>query len=312
MAFTTNSVRHLYVANNAYGSTNPGSIKSVVKSGDGKDVYFITVNALGEQVKSDIIPIANIRSIKSLAVKPKVLRKDEISFAVPVPGQTYTIRFLLRSWGSGSAEDQYFKYVGSYKAKAGDTAEALVNAMIVNATKNFAREPIPMFKFTKSGTGASAKLVVEEVETPWVLGKQQGRALDYSIQFVKINTTAGEVYDWGTVTSVAKAYPGLGTNKLARDMEYFYMGERGDIYRNTGWPFTIDTQYLCTNTDQYSIIDIAYFSTEPHNGGAVQSEKQITILCNAGAAGKTVTLHNAITGALATATGLTIVDLVNA
>ena len=93
-------------------------------------------------------------------------------------------------------------------------------------------------------------------------------------------------------------------------MEYFYLGERGDIYRNVGWPYTFDTTYLCTNTDQYSIIDIAYYSVEPHNGGAVQSEKEMTILCNAGSAGTTLTLHNAIGAALETATGIDVPTLV--
>lgn len=310
MAFSTNSVRHLYVANNAYGSTSAGSIKSVVKTADGAYAYFITVNASGQEIKSDLIPIKNIRSIKSLAYKAKALRKDSITFDAPVAGQVYTIRLLIRGWGSLSAEDQYFKYVGSYKAKVGDDAEDVVDAMIASAAKSFSREPIKLFTFTKTGTGASAALVVEEVGMPWVLGKQQSRPLDYSIQFAKIVDANGENSEWGTVASVTKPYPGLGTNKLAREMEYFYLGERGDIYRNVGWPYTFDTTYLCTNTDQYSIIDIAYYSVEPHNGGAVQSEKEMTILCNAGSAGTTLTLHNAIGAALETATGIDVPTLV--
>ena len=185
--FSNSSVRHLYVANgfNAGAtSANHGFFKSAVKTVD-NELFLTYVNAIGQTVKTDNIPIANIRSVTSKAYKPKQLRKDSIAFAAPVSGQTYTIRFLIRNWGSGSAEDQYFKHVGSYKAKAGDDAEDLVDAMIVNATKNFAREPLPLFKFTKSGTGATAKLIVEEVQAPFVVGKQQGRGLNYDIQFVK-------------------------------------------------------------------------------------------------------------------------------
>ena len=280
--FSNSSVRHLYVANgfNAGAtSANHGFFKSAVKTVD-NELFLTYVNAIGQTVKTDNIPIANIRSVTSKAYKPKQLRKDSIAFAAPVSGQTYTIRFLIRNWGSGSAEDQYFKHVGSYKAKAGDDAEDLVDAMIVNATKNFAREPLPLFKFTKSGTGATAKLIVEEVQAPFVVGKQQGRGLNYDIQFVKATDAGGaETVTWGTVTSVTKQYEGLGTNSLAKDMEYFYLGNRGDVYRNVGYPYTFDTKYLVDSVANYSTIDIAYFKTEPHNGGAVKSECVLTILC---------------------------------
>ena len=62
-------------------------------------------------------------------------------------------------------------------------------------------------------------------------------------------------------------------------MEYFYLGNRGDVYRNVGYPYTFDTKYLVDSVANYSTIDIAYFKTEPHNGGAVKSECVLTILC---------------------------------
>lgn len=310
MAFTTNSVRQLYIANGFSSSaTTPGYFKTAVKTSQ-NELYLTYINTESKEVKTPSIPIANIRYVKSTAYVPKCLRKDAITFDVPIVGQTYTIRFLIRSWGSGSAEDQYFKHVGSYKAKTNDTAEDIVDAMITNATANFAREPLSLFTFTKEGSGATTKLIVTEVQTPWVLGKSQGRGLDYSIQFVKINNSGVEDYEWGTVTSMFKANPGVGTNHLAKDMEYFYLGERGDIYRNVGYPFTFDTQYLADATANYSTIDIAYFKTEPHNGGAVQSECMVTILCAETAVGTTMyAVQIALAGAVNTATGATTIPL---
>ena len=279
--FSNNSVRHLYVANgfNAGAtSANLGFFKTAVKTVD-NELYLTYINALGKETKTDSIPIANIRSVTSKAYAPKCLRKDAITFDAPIAGQTYTIRFLIRQWGSGSAEDQYFKHVGSYKAKTGDDAEDIVDAMIVNATKNFAREPLALFTFTKEGAGATTKLIVTEVQTPFVVGKSQGRGLNYEIQFVKINNAGDEDVEWGTVTNIFKQYEGLGTNQLAKDMEYFYLGNRGDIYRNVGYPYTFDTTYLADASANYSTIDIAYFKTEPHNGGAVKSECVLSILC---------------------------------
>jgi hypothetical protein len=300
--FSNNSVRHLYVANGysagaAATLANAGLFTGAVKTAD-NDLYLTYVNVLGQAQKTDSIPVANIRSVKSTPYSPKVLRKDEITFDAPIPGQTYTIRFLIRQWGSGSAEDQYFKHVGSYKAKTGDDAEDLVDAMIVNATKNFAREPLPLFTFTKQGTGATASLIVSEVATPWVIGKSQGRGLNYSIQFVKINNSGEEDVEWGTVTNIFKQYEGVGTNKIAKDMEYFYLGNRGDVYRQVGYPYTFDTQYLTDATANYSIIDIAYFKQEPHNGGAVQSECVLSIMCKENATTSQYTVQIAIAGAI--------------
>ncbi len=310
--FSNNSVRHLYVANGVSAgatSANIGYFKTAVKTVD-NELYLTYINALGKETKTDSIPIDNIRSVTSKAYQPKCLRKDAITFDAPIAGQTYTIRFLIRQWGSGSAEDQYFKHVGSYKAKAGDDAEDLVDAMIVNATKNFAREPLQLFTFTKEGSGATTKLIVTEVQTPFVVGKSQGRGLNYEIQFVKINNAGEEDVEWGTVTSIFKQYEGLGTNNLAKDMEYFYLGNRGDVYRNVGYPYTFDTQYLADATANYSTIDIAYFKTEPHNGGAVKSECMLTIICKeAATANAQYAIQIALAGAVNTATGATTIPL---
>jgi hypothetical protein len=318
--FSTNSVRHVVVANSYNNSlagtttvpasvneANAGVVTSAVKVSATNELYLTYFNASGQEVKTDLIPIDKIRSVSVKPYAPKCLRKDSISFAAPVVGETYIIRLLIRSWGSGSAENQYFKHVGSYKAKTGDTADTLVDAFIASAAVNFAREPQQNFTFAKElgATAADSKLIISEIDQTWVQGKQQGRGLDYSIQFVKINSGGSEVYDWGTVTSIFKPFPGVGTSRLAADLEYFLLGERGDVYRNVGFPFTFDTKYLIDQTANYSTIDIAYYTVEPSNGGAVQSEKVLTILAKEAASTSQYTVVNAIISAVNTATGAT-------
>jgi len=304
--FSTSSVRQLFVANASSGTTAGSFGAATVTDGE---LSFTIYNALGKLVSSPRIPLSKIRSVKSTAYSPKCLRKDAISFSTPVVGETYIIRFVMRQWGSGSAENQYFKHVGAYKAKTGDDAEDIVDAMIANAAVNFSRESSTMFTFSKENSGADAKLIVTEYAQPWVKGKQQGRPLDYTIQFVKINDSGSDVYDWGTVTNIFKAYPGVGTNHEAQDMEYFYMGERGDVYRNVGYPFTFDTQYIADPTANYSIIDIAYYTNEPHNSGGEFAEKVVTILCKEAATTAQYAIQIAIAGAINTATGATTVPL---
>jgi len=306
--FSTNSVRHLYVANAATGAT-PGCFNEAKVTTD-QELYLTFVNTESKVVKTDLIPLSKIKKLSTTSYVPRKLRKDTITFATPVVGQTYTLRILFRQWGSGSSENQYFKYVGSYKAKTGDTQQTLVDAFIASATVNFAREPVQLLTFSKNGSGTIATLSITEVAQPFVRGKQQGCPLDYTIHFVKITDAGGyENTEWGTVASNDKPNPGVGTANLAADMEYFYLGERGDQYRNVGYPYTFDTTYLVDTTKVYDIIDITYNSGDYDAIGAANAEKVLTVLCIAGTvAVPSHTVGNLIIADIETATGLTIAD----
>lgn len=296
--FSTNSVRQLYVANASSGAT-AGAFATAVKTTD-DELYLTLRNSANVAVATPIIPISAIKSAKLVAYAPKTLRKDTITFSAPVVGQTYTLRIVFRNWGSGSSENQYFKNVGSYKAKTGDTQETLVNAFIASAAVNFAREPIQLLTFTKNGSGGSATLSIEEIAQPFVRGKQQGRPLNYYIQYVKItDTTGSENVEWGTIASNAKGYAGQGTAQLAADQEYFYLGERGDKYRQVGYPYTFDTTYLVDQTKVYDTIDIAYTSKNPGAVGAENDQRVLTILAAAGTSGSVShAIANAIVAAV--------------
>jgi hypothetical protein len=306
--FSTNSVRQLYVANAASGST-AGAFATAVKTVD-NELYLTLRNSANVVVATPIIPIDAIVSAKVIGYAAKTLRKDTITFAAPVVGQTYTLRIVFRNWGSGSAENQYIKNVGSYKAKTGDTQESLVDAFIASAAINFAREPIELLKFTKNSTGSSATLSIEEVAQPFVRGKQQGRPLNYYIQYVEIKDANGnESYAWGTAASNAKGYAGQGTAQLAADQEYFYLGERGDKYRQVGYPYTFDTTYLVDSTKVYDTIDIAYTSKNPGALGAHNDQRVLTILAAAGTSGSVDhTIANAITAAVNVAIDSTLLN----
>lgn len=299
--FSTNSVRHLFVANATGSVTTPGNFGSVAKTVDG-ELYFKFTNALGQEVRTDLIPSDKIVHVTAKNNKAKVLRTDTITFDTPIVGQTYTLRIVFRSWGSGSTENQYVKNVGSYKAKTGDTPTILATALKASADINFLREAVPLLTFAVVG----ATLVITEVAQNWVPGKQQGRPLDYYIQYVRINDATGsENVTWGTAVKTA-SYPGLGTGHLAADMEYFYLGERGDKYRQVGFPYTFDTSYLVNPNQAYDIIDITYNSGNSDAIGKTNAEKVLTILANAGT-GATHTLADAIIAATTTANGSAVI-----
>jgi hypothetical protein len=69
---------------------------------------------------------------------------------------------------------------------------------------------------------------------------------------------------------------GIKNGKKVADMEYFSMGERGDIYRNAGWPNVTKTQYLVDPSLDYDVYDIHY-AYVGSNEAVQKSEKDITI-----------------------------------
>ena len=62
-------------------------------------------------------------------------------------------------------------------------------------------------------------------------------------------------------------------------MEYFYLGERGDKYRNVGYPYTFDTTYLVDPSKKYDTIDITYSSVDSGAVGVDNDLRVLTILC---------------------------------
>ena len=110
----------------------------------------------------------------------------------------------------------------------------------------------------------------------------------------------GDERIWATVTESTNGT--IGNGKKIADLEYFCMGERGDMYRNIGWPHNIPTTYLVDPTNTYHVFDIHY-AYVGNNESVQKSEKNITIVCS------NKTEFNKIVTAFNTATGLTIATI---
>ena len=119
----------------------------------------------------------------------------------------------------------------------------------------------------------------------------------------------GDERIWGVVKKVTSTNSIPDGHKIA-DLEYFCMGERGDVYRMVGFPYVIRTKYLVDPDIKYNVIDIHYAYVGP-NESVQKSEKDITIVVpKIGANNKASNaLANNIISAINTATGLTIKTL---
>ena len=269
-----------------------------------------------------------------------------VNAGAPVAGQDYILRIAFRQYVGMSDEDQYFKY-GMVHAYAGMDADEFYKVLALSIAKNFSREVVPLIKIevhsaaTKSKGGFDAKGYMEvtpstkdtgatnstnpyydgtsavvadidsiritEVEQPWRLGVMAQTPVYFTVQPVAIMVN-GDERIWATVTESTNST--IANGKKIADLEYFCMGERGDMYRNIGWPHNIPTTYLVDPTIKYNVIDIHY-AYVGSNESVQKSEKTITLVVPKVGAKNNVsnTLANSIIAAINTATGLTITEL---
>lgn len=263
---------------------------------------------------------------------------SNVNGGAPVAGQDYILRIAFRQYVGMSDEDQYYKY-GMVHAYAGMDADGFYKALALSIAKNFSREVVPLIKievhskaikskggFDSNGymvvtpttkdngksdatnpyhDGASAVVAdidsirITEVEQPWRLGVMAQTPVYFTVQPAAVMVN-GDERIWATVTEGTNGT--IGNGKKIADLEYFCMGERGDIYRGIGFPHNTVTTYLVDPTKTYYTFDIHY-AYVGNNESVQESEKDITIVCS------DKTEFNGIVTAFNTATGLTIATI---
>lgn len=332
--FSTNQVRQLYVAKTlktprVLATDTAGSI--AVKSDTAKNHLYFEYKGADNLMRSDLIDIKNILYAKATdaddmahELRAVTVTLDSEVNAAPVAGQDYILRIAFKQYVGMSDEDQYFKY-GMVHAYAGMTASDFYKKLALSLAKNFSREIVPLVKFiltdsedeavpvdatTKESslTGTYKALVIDEVEQPWRLGIMEQTPVYFEVQPVPV-TVNGDERIWGKVEETEPAGTIANGKKIA-DLEYFCMGERGDMYRGVGYPNNIPTTYLVDPTVKYNVIDIHY-AYVGSNESVQKSEKTITLVVPKVGATNSASnkLANDIIKAINTATGLSIATL---
>lgn len=327
--FSVNQVRHLYVAKALKASTaaltTAGDI--LPKADTAKTtMYFQYFSPAGVVESSDKITIANIEYAKATASEAMAKKLDRyqvvldatVNSGAPVAGQDYILRLAFRQYVGLSPEDQYWKY-GMVHAYSGMTASDFYKAMAISLAKNLARETTPLVTIYLMA-GATATVVdidtdpasligtytsiqIEQVAQEWILGTMPQGYIPFSVQPTNI-TFEGDNRIWGEVTTVTPVNE-VQNGHVVADMEYFFVGARGDIYRNMGWPNVIHTTYLVDPTQKYDTLDIHYYWA----GGAEDVQKSPRTITLVAVDDGSHTAMNALIEAINTASGLTIATL---
>ena len=202
------------------------------------------------------------------------------------------------------------------------TKSDFYKAMAVNLAKNLSREPSPILNvlLTKNDSAASGEkdsevavllngkmqniaaltstetytdIIIDEVEQPWRRGVAQ-------VEPVNFNTTCGTVLVdgddviWGTVEK--EEGDSINNGKQIADMEWFYHGTRGDIYREATYPDNFEFKPLVDETKAYSTLDIHFAYVGP-GVEVAKSERTITVVCaDAAELNKLITAIKTATG----------------
>lgn len=295
--FSTNQNRQFYVINKVVTDlTKPttGDVQvKVIDNGIDKELYFMVMGA-DTVLKSDRIPLKNLSYAKAVPASDmvtslkcvKVSLNADVNNGAPVIGQDYILRINFRQFYGMSDQDQYFKDVAvratsSTTATATDFYEKMVEALNLSFSREVGatRNSNPYLSFDCDEDG----IYITEKEQSWTLGTEAQERVYFEVVPTTIYVDGVDEI-WGTLEdkTASKDTAELGTSaygngKKIAGLEWFCMGERGDQYRQIGWPNNIDTKYLVDPSKQYDVLELHYAFTDD-GINSYRSEKDITFV----------------------------------
>nr|UWI03913.1 MAG: hypothetical protein [Bacteriophage sp.] len=318
-----NQFRNLYVMKSYKASES--ALEAVgdatLKVDTAKNAMYLVYKDTEDNLTSDIIDLKNLLYVKSTKAADMARKLNSQSVTLnedPISGQDYVLNVEVRNFVALGDDSTHIKF-GAVHAVKGMTKSAFYKAMALNLAKNLSREVSPILNvlLTKNDTtdGESevpvlvngkmqilaelkatesyTDIIIDEVEQPWRRGVAQ-------VEPVNFNTTCGTVLVdgddviWGTVEK-EEGDP-VNNGKQIADMEWFYHGTRGDIYREATYPDNFDFKPLVDETKAYSTLDIHFAYVGP-GVEVAKSERTITVVCaDAAELNKLITAIKTATG----------------
>lgn len=318
-----NQFRNLYVMKSYKASES--ALEAVgdatLKVDTAKNAMYLVYKDTEDNLTSDIIDLKNLLYVKSTKAADMARKLNSQSVTLnedPISGQDYVLNVEVRNFVALGDDSTHIKF-GAVHAVKGMTKSDFYKAMALNLAKNLSREVSPILNvlLTKNDTtdGESevpvlvngkmqilaelkatesyTDIIIDEVEQPWRRGVAQ-------VEPVNFNTTCGTVLVdgddviWGTVEK-EEGDP-VNNGKQIADMEWFYHGTRGDIYREATYPDNFDFKPLVDETKAYSTLDIHFAYVGP-GVEVAKSERTITVVCaDAAELNKLITAIKTATG----------------
>ena len=279
--FTSNQVNHVYIAKALQSTpaalTDAGDI-AVVKNAEG-DLYFVYKNAMGGNVRSDLIPIKNIMWAKGIAKDHRTQKRALKKYTVTIPtlfddpdevakvvGKTLTVTLEVVLY---NGIETVYRKQASVLINKDDDSTTIADRLFKTLKASFDRDDYVNDKF--GITIASNVITIEEKSqsAKYKVGLYANDGIQFSVfsedeDLIVAEDTTNPTY--------------IGNGYSIADLEYFALGERGDVYRNIGWPnvFPSKTLAVADDTISYDVLQI-HFAFTDSNEGVQKSEKDITI-----------------------------------
>lgn len=268
----SNQVDQMYVL------TSENTIQDVKTTKNGS-VYFTYKGPKG-MLRSDLIKPDQVMSATvTTAEKQRIPLHDvTVTFDASklVVGEDYQVKIVISQFQDMAEDSLYYKYGVAHCGKA-DTAETMIAKLAESLEKNFSREITKFFEFEAKG----ATLTIKELAQDWNLGLMPKQGVNFSVYTDEV-VVDGVAEKWGTVEKKVSATRYITNGYTLADMEYFYMGERGDQYRMFAAPQDrINTKYLVNPEAEYNVVNIHYYFVDSL-GGAQKSEKDIVLVYPSG------------------------------
>lgn len=319
-----NQFRNLYVMKTYKASESALAAvgDTTLKVDTAKNSMYLVYKDTEDNLTSDIIDLKNLLYVKSTKAADMARKLNSQSVTLnedPISGQDYVLNVEVRNFVALGDDSTHIKF-GAVHAVKGMTKSDFYKAMALNLAKNFSREVSPILnvslnKYNSTGTTNTkvavlvngkmqnlaaltstetyTSIIIDEVEQPWRRGVAQ-------VEPVNFNTTCGTVLVdgndviWGTVEK-EEGNP-INNGKQIADMEWFYHGTRGDIYREATYPDNFDFKPLVDETKAYSTLDIHFAYVGP-GVEVAKSERTITVVCaDAAELNKLITAIKTATG----------------
>lgn len=306
MNYSVNKIRHLHVVDTNHAA-------SVVTDLDGK-VYVSFTDGQGSKYRSDFIDpkTATVRATSAWQMAHAVKTYTvTVTASTIVAGDDYMLDIKIYDF-NGAGTENVFDLCAVHRAGSSDTVTVIAADLVEQINKAQAGWAKAMVEASNS----AGVITIKEVEQPAVLGTMGQIPVNFTVFAALVNSSLTATvatgsngypvytYDWCTVQETTAALSStavadgtaFGNGKKIADMEWFYNGERGDIYRGASYPNVIPTDYLVDATQEYDSIDI-HFAFIGDNESSHRSEKDLTIV---GPAGTLKTLLASLNTALGT------------
>jgi len=253
------------------GALSEGEVQAFASDGTKatgtEDKFIVATLKGGITYTSEIIESAKVkRTVKDDTGTTNLTTYDIAFTGTPVAGEYVSAIFFIDNYGANQGSGQPFPFHIGYTIQASDTATDVVNGLKANLLlTTAATSDMPI----TDNTSVTSTWKVVCGRTPFSLGKMDGKPLVTKISVRTKNTGLSAAVTEGTTTS--------NNGIEIANLEWFTLGNTGDIYRGVGYPNNFEGDYNVTPTVAYETINSSYYSERISAPGDKQMAQYIVV-----------------------------------